>query len=557
MNADLFVNTLSVIDQNWKVILAILAFVFWGVTLVFAVLKKISNQNFTDMELITLAMGGWPVPALLFSVVMLLFRAIVPETIFFIIAAMFILVPAGFAIHALWKDVSFKCVFILLLFFIFIFIRIGFVANITLPSYFDSAEHYRIIDYFLKIQSPSRFMWPTASYYHVGYHVIVAAFVSITRANIGQAMLLFGQIVLAAIPFPLYFFVHRAVNSHAAAFLAVMLAAFGWFMPAHAVNWGKYPALLSLLLVQFTLGIAVVKNRLLLALSLFASTLIHSRSIILLGVFGVAWVLSYQLRANRKLLLMIGMAVLLGTAVVLMDKNKTFGPVFEPYRIWITLLVILLSVSAARSFSRLISFSILALFGMLTVSLIPIANAYTLLDRPLVEMILFLPLAFLGGVGASRLPKAAMLLFAVIIIFNAFTRYNFSPSDCCQLVARDDRIALDWMDRQLPADARIVIAGADLNIDSFSAPMQGTGTDAGIWIMPLSGRVVTSLPYFTDFGSQEIYQSLCQQQVTHIYVGSRPQSFQTDFFQARSVWYEVIFHLPDTQIIRVLGCGVE
>ncbi len=327
-------------------------------------------------------------------------------------------------------------------------------------------------------------------------------------------------------------------------------------MPAHAVNWGKYPALLSLLLIQFTLGIAVIKNRWLLALSLFTSALIHSRSIILLGVFGAAWVLSYQVRDNRKLLLTIGMAVL-GTAVVLMDKNQTFGPVFEPYRIWITLLVILLSVSAARLFSRLISFSLLAMFGILAMSLIPIAKAYTLLDRPLVEMILFLPLAFLGGVGASRLSKAAMLLFAVIIIFNAFTRYNFSPSDCCQLVARDDGAALDWMDRHLPDDARVAIAGADLNIDAFSAPMQGTGTDAGIWVVPLSGRAVTSLPYFTDFGSQEIYQSLCRQQVTHIYVGSRPQSFRVDLFQVSSTWYEVIFRLPGTQIVRVLGCGVE
>ncbi len=205
MNADLFANSLSVIGQNWRTILAILAFVFWGMILVFAVLKKISDQNFTDMELITLAMGGWPVPVLLFSVVMLLFRAVVPETVFFIIAAIFILVPAGFAIHAVWKDVSLKCIFILLLFFIFVFIRIGFVSNIVLPSYFDSAEHYRIINYFLKIQSPFKFMWPTASYYHVGYHVIVAAFVSITRANLGQVMLLFGQIVLAAIPFPFIF----------------------------------------------------------------------------------------------------------------------------------------------------------------------------------------------------------------------------------------------------------------------------------------------------------------------------------------------------------------
>jgi hypothetical protein len=346
------------------------------------------------------------------------------------------------------------------------------------------------------------------------------------------------------------------LTAQAAALFGVALAAFGWFMPAHSVNWGKYPALLSLLLIQFTLGMVVIKNRWLIMLSLLASVLIHSRSIILIGVFGIAWMLSQLLRDKRKLFFALG-AAMLGMAALLIDQNQALGPVVEPYRIWVTLLVGLLSASVARSFPRLILFSTLAMLGMLAMSFIPISNSYTLLDRPLVEMILFLPLAFLGGVGAARLPKAAILLFAVIIIFNAFTHYNFSPSNCCQLVARDDRTALDWIERQLPDDARVAIAGADLNIDAFSAPMQGTGTDAGIWVMPLSGREVTSLPYFTDFGSQEIYQSLCQQQVTHIYVGSRPQSFRADLFEARSAWYEVIFHLPGAQIVRVSGCGVE
>jgi hypothetical protein len=153
-----------------------------------------------------------------------------------------------------------------------------------------------------------------------------------------------------------------------------------------------------------------------------------------------------------------------------------------------------------------------------------------------------------------RLPKIVTILFALFIILHALLKYNFSPSDCCQLVMRDDAAALDWMNRQLPADARIAIASVDLNIDAFSAPMQGTGTDAGIWVAPLTRRAVTALPYFTDFLSQETYNLLCQQKVTYIYIGSRPQSFKVDFVQSMPARYEMNFHLPNAQIIHVLGC---
>ena len=91
-------------------------------------------------------------------------------------------ISAGFALRVVWRCASLY--FVLLLFFILIFIRLGFAADIILPSYFDSAEHYRIIQVFLNMRESSKFMWPTASYYHIGYHVIVAALTSITHANI-------------------------------------------------------------------------------------------------------------------------------------------------------------------------------------------------------------------------------------------------------------------------------------------------------------------------------------------------------------------------------------
>ena len=520
----------------------------------FAVLKKITNHNFTDAELITLALGGWPIPALFISLPTILLRAFAPDEIVYIAIIGLMVISAGFALRVVWRCASLY--FVLLLFFILIFIRLGFAADIILPSYFDSAEHYRIIQVFLNMRESSKFMWPTASYYHIGYHVIVAALTSITHASIGQAMLVFGQIVLAAIPFPIYFFVYRATNSRKAALFGIALAAFGWFMPAHAINWGKYPALLSLLLIQLTLGMAAIKNRWMFALSLLASILIHSRSVILLAVFGIAWMASTQIQEKRKLFFALA-AAMLGMSILLINRNQVLGPIFEPYRVWVTLPIGLLAVSVALSFPRLIFFSTLVMLGILAASFIPISTLYTLLDRPLVEMVLFLPLAFLGGLGVVRLPKFAVILLTVFILYYAVTNYNFSPSDCCQLAGRDDAAALDWMDRRLPADARIAIASADLSIDPISAPMQGTGTDAGIWVAPLTGHTVTALPYYTDFLSQEMHTSLCDQQVTHIYIGTRPQSFKADFVKDAPTWYETIFQLPNAQIVKVLGCNIE
>jgi hypothetical protein len=157
--------------------------------------------------------------------------------------------------------------------------------------------------------------------------------------------------------------------------------------------------------------------------------------------------------------------------------------------------------------------------------------------------------------GVARLPKFAVMLLAVFIIFHALTTYNFSPSDCCQLANRDDAAALDWIDRQLPADALIAIASADLNIDTYSAPMQGTGTDAGIWVAPLTGRAVFSLPYFTDFIAQETHDTLCRNHVTHIYIGARLQSFSSDPVKENPEWYQTVFQLPNARIAQVQGCG--
>jgi hypothetical protein len=549
MNNDWFVNSAFILAQNWRLTLAILVCVSWGTLLTFACLKKIYGTQFTNAEIAALALGGFPLPVLLFSLLLLVLRLLFPADFISAILLGLFAISTGLAIRAVWKHISLGFVIPVFIFLFLVFIRLGFLANSVLPPYFDSAEHYRRIQSLIRMDH----IVLTTSYYHPGYHVIVAALTWITNVNAGQVMLLFGQIILAAIPLPIYYFIRRVTNSNVAGWFGVTLAAFGWFLPAHAVNWGKYPALLSLLLIQFTLGVAFTKNRWLFVLSMAASILIHSRSMILLAIFGVAWILSaVSLRKQAIFFMLLGAT--LGGIILLIEQNQVVGLVFEPYGIWITLVVGLLAVSVFRSFPRLLAAPLLAILLMLVAMFVPVTSVLTLLDRPLVEMTLFLPLAFLGGLGATRLPKFSVILLATVIIIHAWMAYSFSPSACCQLVSRDDAVALDWMDKHLPANARVAISSADANIAAFGSPLLGTGTDAGIWVAPLTGRAILAVPYSTDFTAQSTHDLLCKQKVTHVYVGGLSRSFQSDFVDAKPAWYETIFFLPGARVVFHLGC---
>jgi CHASE2 domain-containing sensor protein len=79
MNKDLFINSTRVLVQNWELILAILVCVSWGTLLTFATLKKITRTQFSDAELNALALGGWPLPALVISALILALHFFIPD----------------------------------------------------------------------------------------------------------------------------------------------------------------------------------------------------------------------------------------------------------------------------------------------------------------------------------------------------------------------------------------------------------------------------------------------------------------------------------------------
>jgi hypothetical protein len=192
----------------------------------------------------------------------------------------------------------------------------------------------------------------------------------------------------------------------------------------------------------------------------------------------------------------------------------------------------------------------------------------TLLDRPFVEMILYLPLSFLGGLGLAGLEQSLQTLsprwqvvrsgvssvFIGLLVINALLNYTLYPSDCCNIVSRDDLVAIDWVNEQLPSEARILISSTELRVlasDSFQASVNG---DAGAWITPLTDRATVPLPYHTDFSQQTTLDTLCQLQADYIYVGENGTAFNNDQIEPFPHWYKILLSMPETKVYQVIGC---
>jgi len=141
-----------------------------------------------------------------------------------------------------------------------------------------------------------------------------------------------------------------------------------------------------------------------------------------------------------------------------------------------------------------------------------------------------------------------------LVVINAYINYDFYPSDCCKIIGPDDLTAIDWMDKNLPADARILISTTDL-ILLPSASSQGTvGADAGIWISPLISRQTFPMPYGSNFGERETLDILCKREVDYIYVGEIGQTFDDEQIRSNTAWYKASLSMPKAGVYQVIGC---
>lgn len=115
-------------------------------------------------------------------------------------------------------------------------------------------------------------------------------------------------------------------------------------------------------------------------------------------------------------------------------------------------------------------------------------------------------------------------------------------------------VAIDWVDKNLPSDARILISSTELRVLDTNSPQGAAGGDAGAWITPLTGRRTIRLPYHSDFSQQAVFDRLCQAGVGYVYVGEIGAVFNNGLLSSQPDRYKILLSMPKTKIYQVRGC---
>jgi hypothetical protein len=581
---NIWLNGLTALSNYGWTVFSILIMLIWGVLVTRKVLVRIFKDRLTEGEYLSLSMAGWILPVSLWAAIFFGTILLFGETVTRLSLAFVILVSLP-ALFGRLGRISLSVPVLGLFFIVSIVLRFAFLQKTILPLYFDSAEHYRIIKYFLEIAK-----FPIGNYYHIWYHFLNAALSRFFQLSIVDTMLVFGQVMLAVLPISLFFIVRHETGMNIAAWFTCFLAGFGWHMPSHLVNWGKYPALFSLIFIHLVLSLGYLAYRndrykaqrskiyLLIGFGIFLSALIHTRSLIVYAGMGISMLFTLwrkYLPVIAQRLVFVFVVCILAIEIIYVQKSRMLPPLLAGYiqsDPWITVLAMVLLFFSIKyyadlTFFLLVSFSLLILGLFIPVQL-PGFGILTLMDRPYVQMLLYLPLSMFGGLGLAGLhqflqgfsfyPKrlTQLVTFSAfgLVVFNANINYAFYPSDCCQIVSRDDLAALQWMDKTLPPDANILIASANLYVTSFEPLEARTGVDGGVWITPLTSRKTTFAPRQLSFDQPETHAWICSQKIGYIYIGAMTQSFSDNQFASRPEWYWGIFALPSSKIYQVIGC---
>jgi hypothetical protein len=583
-----------VVQAHSTAVLALTACILWGGALALGVLRGHAALTASPADRLSLAAAMWLLPAFLLSVLALLLEGWLGRegaalrSLF--LAALFA-VPLVWSVarqsHSVRLTNAAAASLLVGATIILVILRLAFVQGLLFPQYFDSAAHYGLIGQLLEWAAQTTpeggIVEPATPYYHLGYHFLMAGMVSIAKLHIGELMLVSGQLILALIPVALYALAHRLSGSASAAFLAVALAAAGWYMPAFAANWGKYPALFSLPLAIGALTLALMAlettedaeaQRRLWILSVImtvVASLVHTRALVIILAAAAAFALSRRLwrlptvaRTMSVGLTLLALAVL----VWFISSLPALRPGLEPYHgtgLWPTLLVCTLTVAAfthrPQTALALCVFLTFLMAGLIIPA--PLPGLGTILDRPFVEVWIFAPLSILGAVGFAGLvsllrPRGstvALAFVAVALGAHALATYDLKASSCCTIVTPDDTVALNWLGQNSRAADLVGIATEPLRLGPERYPTLGAPVDAGAWINPLTGIGVVPLAYNLDLGQQAVLEGLCRRGVRYLYIGGSERGFDAGLLRQQPARFAIRLWLPGASVVELEACS--
>jgi len=456
--------------------------------------------------------------------------------------------------------------------FVLLVLRLVFLKHILLPPYSDSVLHFQIVQSFLQpgLGSDTNLSLENLSenYYHFGFHALVAWLTSVSGIDPLVSIPLLGQLFLVIAPASVALLTYTVTREKISALAAGVLGASGWFMPAFAANWGKYPAISALatapgLIATFWLLQRKPANRVHLLilgfLLLIGITLMHSRIVIVLFLAAVCVVLSN--RVGIKQGLSLAQAIRFSLLYVI-----SLSPLYDLLREFYVVLpisIVLLGLLpfAFQSYPR-VSFGIF--FFTFSIWLVKLAPAVlpghipTLLNDQFVEIMLYAPFSVISGAGfgglITKLPGSGLLRWIaagvpiLLLLWNLSTGRSILPDPCCEYYGENDQAAFQWI-RDHATDRSLILTSSFWNEGKFF------GTDAGIWISPLTGTATNRLPFNINWQLADDLEEICRAGAREIYIyaGGRQFSFRRQQLGLLA-WAQPVFQARETVIYQVASC---
>ena len=466
------------------------------------------------------------------------------------------------------------------LFFLFILLlRLIFIQDLLVPPYADSVTHLQIVQDFMNPEHSPRAFYHLAldleHTYHFGFHALAAWLSGSTSTDPSQTILILGQYFQALAVLAIYPLAYILSKNLISAWTVMSIAGLLLPTPSYASNWGKYPAIASMIGIAFvlTLFLIYLKNKSnyspkiwwLIGLGILSTACLHSRSILVFCLVAFIIYLCFRSYFLRNILI---------TKEKTNDYEETMALVLSIFLLVFIIIVLEFEVS----FWLFLFFLILAalafyadfvLSSILTIMVLMMGISHyipmqwlalptrfsTLFDRPFLVIFFYLPASLLvwrgleGGIRLLSEDKFESLqrwLFVGILalgFINAIFIQDHYPSDCCVFLNDDDLFSFEWMRQNLPEDALVGIAAT-------GQPGNYLPADGGAWIEHFTGISTRKLDSNADFFTET--SSLCAEGVTYFYLDDLADSFdEYNLIQAGGIYQ---FGLGSVRIYS-LDCG--
>ncbi len=446
---------------------------------------------------------------------------------------------------------SLELVWLVLFFGLILWLRLPFVQDLLVPPYADSVQHVAIVRDMLNPDQPPRAFYRVASdlnrYYHFGFHALAAWLSGLSGLDPVRTILLLGQYFQALAILGLYPLARIALENRLTAWLVMGVGGLLLPLPAYASNWGKYPAISSLVGVCFVLSLLFIylktgtpgktlprKLHWLMAISILAAFSLHSRSVILFLIVFLLGLAFYRADTRQTVLdllfknadisnLKIIFAITLSSLSVMtvLALDLPFHPLFGVF-----LLGALLVSFYANFILTLFLVACWLVVAAFAVAQPVVEPLLSLIDRPYVAIFLYIPVSFFIGLALNQVltinqqttkwKKIVFFIVSLSAIFFAFFLQDHHPNDCCVFMTDDDLFSFEWIRQNIPA-------GAIIAISATGQPGNFLPADGGAWIEPIIGVPTRRIRFDTDFFLET--EQLCQNGLEYVYVDALANSF--------------------------------